>query len=210
MERGLQLWQQLPEEWRGLDATAVLELAEPRSRQELDTLLEVLQPSKLGSSFISAASRVDPNRMANWVSQHSSGEDRSGLLHTVVRHWAAIDPRAAAQWVEAVPAETITTFPILAEIWLGYEEDEASRWIASLPPSPARDGAVEVLLTRLIAKDPEASWSWALSIQTEVRGFRLTQAMETWWQRDAAAAQSALEAAGMTLEQLGLSDLASP
>ena len=52
----------------------------------------------------------------------------------------------------------------VASTWMRRNSVEASKWIASLDPSPARDQAVEVLIQHIQKAEPDAAILWAETI----------------------------------------------
>jgi len=49
----------------------------------------------------------------------------------------------------------------VTKTWMQRNSLEASRWVASLEPSPARDNAVEVLINHIARVEPDSAASWA-------------------------------------------------
>lgn len=203
--RGLALFQSLPPAWQGLNAPAVLEQAAPRSAQEVRDLLAAFEPQRLGQSFISSAARRDPAAVAQWL-EHLGPDAMNGPVATqMTATWGMLDPQAAGTWLAAHPDGEATAGRLLMALWLPYEADEASRWVASLPASPMRDEAAQALIGHVSNADPEAAWAWTGFLQSEeTRRANAAAIAAKWMERDPQAARAAIEAAGYTAEELGV------
>ena len=92
---------------------------------------------------------------------------------------------------------------LMAANWVGKDPTAASIWLATLPPSPKRDAAVEGFCRELAPVDPPGAAQWALSLQdADLKGTALKDAVGAWKQKDPVAARAwvlekGLESAGL-------------
>ncbi len=110
---------------------------------------------------------ADDDRLFRVLDQHPS-EHASALLTNALTGWQSSHPeRAAAAFSArldhpAVPEAT----RFLVDRWASDGLAAPSRWLADLPPGPARDAGIAGLLPRLVSADPEAMGLWVAEIST--------------------------------------------
>jgi hypothetical protein len=125
---------------------------------------------------------------------------RQALTDELARHSAA----DAIAFFQALPPESQAGVQLTDTSRAFAREDPqaASEWIASLPPTAAKDTAISGLVDYLIFDaadpDPVAAAHWAAaSIDPAGRDRNLQRVAQTWFQRNPAGSRSAIAASGL-------------
>jgi hypothetical protein len=135
------------------------------------------RPAEEQTSLRSAAGNMvmmsDPQRGADLLLEGAAEKDKPRIYDTIIGTWANRDPRAAAEWMTKQPQ--------------GPELDNARRMFASV----------------IAPRDPAAAMDWAKSVTKEAdRNYIVQQVYQNWRKKDVAAADAALETAGITPEKV--------
>jgi hypothetical protein len=140
----------------------------------------------------------DPASAWNIVLSMSPNDPaQSALAGTVANAWARTDPASATSLLNSLnPAQLVNTVGTLSNSWLREDPQAASQWINTLPVSPARDAAVQNLISSQGQYDLTSGMAWASTISTEAAQTKAyTTLLSQTARRDPAAAQAALDAA---------------
>lgn len=153
---------------------------------------------------VEALLETDPARAAVALEQVHDAASRKQTAGDLATAWAARDRGDALEWATTLtePAEQAAAWQAIAGHWLGEDSHRASEWITTLPPGTGRDAAVLTMARHIQDTDPDLSWKWALTLSdSTVKTNALQEVASQWSRRDAAAARSALENSGLTLEE---------
>jgi hypothetical protein len=109
----------------------------------------------------------------------------SAALPEVMRHWANVDPQAAAQWAHALPNESTRTTALesLVQEWADQYPAEAAAWAGR--EAGAAPTLAPFIAQSWAASDPAAAAQWAQSTHS---GEAISTAVATWAAADAKAA----------------------
>lgn len=131
------------------------------------------EQTSLRSAVGSTLMMSDPERGAAFQIEGVAEKDRSRVYDSVVGNWAWRDPRGAGEW--------------LTKQTQGPELDAARRTFASV----------------VSQRDPAAAMDWAKSVtDDEQRTSSVRQVYSQWKSKDSKAANAALDAAGLSAEQI--------
>lgn len=131
------------------------------------------EQTALRSSVGGTLMMSDPERGAAFQLEGANEKDRSRVYDSVVGNWAWRDPRSAGEW--------------LTKQNQGPELDAARRTFASV----------------VSQRDPAAAMDWAKSVtDDEQRANSVQQVYSQWKNKDAKAANAALDAAGLSAERV--------
>ncbi len=153
---------------------------------------------------VEALLETDPARAAVALEQVHDAASRKQTAGDLATAWAARDRGDALEWATTLtePAEQAAVWQAITGHWLGEDSHRASEWITTLPPGAGRDAAVLTMARHIQDTDPDLSWKWALTLSdSTVKTNALQEVASQWSRRDAAAARSALENSGLTLEE---------
>ena len=90
----------------------------------------------------------------------------------------------------------------VAQNWIAQDQQAASQWVDTLPPSPARDSAAMQLVTVSLSQSPSTAFQWAASIGSDpIRSSQINRVVNTWALTDPTAAAAAVQNANLTDEQ---------
>ena len=153
----------------------------------------------LASVLVSQWARYEPDRAAAWAQTlpaSSIAHERS--LVNLSQAWAEVDPRRAVDYATKLPAGAERGMVITQTLtsWLDHDLSAASGWINERPADPDFDNAVYQIATdpRVVDRDPLTALSWANSLTDVVRRqWSIGAILQSWQQRDPAAARRYLE-----------------
>jgi|GEM_PF-1033329 len=87
--------------------------------------------------------------------------------------------------------------------WAWQDSKAAGEWLSKQPQGPELDNARRTYAVAVSQKDPSAAMDWAKSVQNpEQRTQSVEQIYQTWRGKDAAAADAALDASGVSEEDI--------
>ncbi|HWB04742.1 MAG TPA: hypothetical protein VG796_17065 [Verrucomicrobiales bacterium] len=115
---------------------------------------------------------------------------------------AGKDVSAAREWAQNLPSGDLRDRALnqVTKTWVKSDAPAASEWIRTLPSGQFRDGAARELSGALTRNDPASAFEWARSIENvKVREGALLNVVENWRERDADAANTALESLPMEM-----------
>jgi len=175
--------------WAQSDPTAALDWA--------SSLTGPARQSALGSALNNIASS-DPAAAWNTVMSMSPNDPaQTALIGSVANAWARTDPASATSLLgDLNPAQLVNTVNALSNTWLRDDPQAASQWINTLPTSPARDVAVQNLISTQGQYDLSSGMAWAGTISNDTGQTRAyTTLIAQAARRDPAAAQTAVDGA---------------
>ncbi len=115
------------------------------------------------------------------------------------------DPKKGAAFIleNAEPDKKAEAYDQIIGQWAGMNTNAAGAWLGEQPQGPELDNARATFARIASGKDPESAMEWAKTVsQEEARSKAVGQVYQTWKKKDEAAANAALERAGLNTEQL--------
>ena len=175
----------LAAEWARQDPDSALEWA--------DSLPDELRGEAFGR-IMAQMSHDDLDEATELLSAIEPGDERTGMLQTLVDQWAHQAPREAADWVmeNTDDADRLIAVESLMGAWMTLSPMEASQWLADLPNSGAKDSAILAMTaSRAVQRDPEANVAWSASIQDPtLRSDAVISAYGDWLASDPQSAEA--------------------
>ncbi len=150
------------------------------------------------SSTLTTVASSDPAAAWNAVMSMSPNDPaQTALIGTVANAWARTDPASATNLLgELDPAQLVNTVGTLSNSWLREDPQAASQWINTLPASPARDTAVQNLISIQGQYDLTSGMAWAATISSDTGQTRAyTTLISQAARSNPAAAQDAVDGA---------------
>jgi hypothetical protein len=131
------------------------------------------------------------------------GSNRNQSINLLIQRWPASDAAAAAPaFLETLadnPAQQASAVGSAVSAWLTQDEQAASQWVSSLPPSQARDAGATQIVTQALKNDPTTAFNWASSIGNAAqRNTQISRVINQWATKDPAAATAAVQTANVT------------
>lgn len=129
------------------------------------------------------------------------GRDRASALETLGRNIASYDPQAASAWAFGLTDIDDRRRAVrgVVRTWSDDDRFEASSFVAELPPGLDRDTAAAALVTNVTTHEPEAGWTWALSIADPALRLKSLQlAAAELQRRNPQSAQQIFQAANLS------------
>ena len=124
---------------------------------------------------------MKPALGADLMLEGADEKDRAQLYNRVAMQWAGQDPRAAGEW------------------------------LTKQPQGPELDSARSTYAMIVSQRDPAAAMDWARSVQDQDQRLQsIAQIYQVWRAKDAAAANAALAASGLTADKLKEIQAAQP
>ena len=130
-----------------------------RLQSELDAETDPLKRFNLALKSMEAWVNADPKAALAWLrSQQPSGR-RDEVIHRALQQYAGNDPKGAAEWARdnLSGIDLNNTLIRICEQWSRANGREAAEWTSALPPSQARDAALEGLTFSWASQDPAAA-----------------------------------------------------
>ena len=161
-------------------------------------------PNRREPSNISSA-RAIAARAAGEVTWPADEQER-------VRTWAQSDPRAAAEWASALPADANRRFALeaIAIAWGARDPAAAARWAEGLSDETERTQALTAIAIEAVRGDPRLALELACSLPDAAMGEIVPRAAMEWAMQDTAAATEwARQISGLSLRATVLAGIAT-
>jgi hypothetical protein len=128
----------------------------------------------------------------------SLGTQAGGTRHLpgLLRGWAAVEPEAAAAWLEA------HAFPSGGEAWKPSAQQAAASWLNQHNGEPGYGGIAVAFAEQVATIDPENALEWAASTAGPAQRQAIQSVARHWLEQDEKAALESLQAAGYSLEEI--------
>ena len=123
------------------------------------------------------------------------------------------DPKRGASILleGATEAEKPDRYAAVIGSWANFDTNAAGTWLREQSQGPHLDKAREAFVSSASEKDPESAMAWAGTItDPEARVTSTSNAYQAWKKKDPAAAERALEGAGLSAEQLNTVRTSAP
>jgi|GEM_PF-835333 len=134
---------------------------------------------------------TDPRGAAGLVKLLPPGEMQTFAAVDVARALAGQNAEEALAWTKTLSGDSARALATkrALEVWAANDLSAASRYATTLPPGREQNEAAAVLAVPLTAADPQKALTWAESLPAaELRPVVLASVVDTWAQRDPAAA----------------------
>ncbi|MES2706558.1 MAG: hypothetical protein V4726_08145 [Verrucomicrobiota bacterium] len=151
------------------------------------------------------------SRQSEWSYESADGQSRSsgygaGInADDLVAGLMTADPRATADALAALPAESGAPVSTAVQKWAARQPEAASSWLKDLPAGPARDQGIQGLTNWLVNDNPEpdyaAAFAWAGSASPERQEELFSMTLSNWKHHDPAAAAAAVDSLPVSGEQ---------
>ena len=138
-------------------------------RAELDGETEPLKRFNHALKNMEAWVNADPKGALAWLrSQQPSGR-RDEVIHRALQQYASNNPQEAAEWAKdnLTGIDLNNTLIRICEQWSRTNGREAAEWTSALPPSHARDAALEGLTFAWASQDPAAALEYLKASQVD-------------------------------------------
>ena len=128
-------------------------------RSELDSETEPLKRFNLALKSMEAWVNADPRGALAWLKSQQPSGRRDEVIHRALQQYAGNDPKGAAEWAQdnLTGIDLNNTLIRICEQWSRNDGREAAEWTSALPPSQARDAALEGLTFAWASQDPAAA-----------------------------------------------------
>ena len=163
--------QRLPESTSMMNTTTgVMETWMNQDPQAAMTWLKELpdgnERANLAQSVLFLTYQHDPLHAIELALMIPQGTARDLALNSVAISWAASDPEGAFAWAIEQSDERVqrTTLKLVASQWLNADPNGANQSIASIPPSPAKDGMLSDAVRRILEGESMGRSSFMPSI----------------------------------------------
>lgn len=131
----------------------------------------------------------------------AGGKRREAAFSGIMDIMSRSDPEGAAQLLveHGTTAEQKRFARGVASGWSKLNPERAAQWVTSLPATGLRDQALQGLLSEMVKASPERALSFAhLASTPSAKDNVIATVLYAWRRQDAAAAQAALEHAGLS------------
>jgi len=142
------------------------------------------------------AARWDPERAAAWILANQGQRYAVDGPRILAEQWGMKDGRAALEWIRNHPDEDLhyRAAREAFRTWLEVDRPAAVEWLESEQLTPFHDPAVVLYAKNLAGRAPEEAIGWCERLFDAPRKLRcLEQAANSWYQRDAVAAETWLQ-----------------
>jgi hypothetical protein len=179
---------------------------ETSRRRLLDraTSLPTEQKNQLRQGLIQQWVMMDADEALKWVRSLPSDEqkplrDSAGSMMMMMRPAAGADLLLEGAEEKDKPG----IYDRVVGQWAFQDSRAAGEWLMKQPQGPDLDGARRTYAMAVAQKDPAAAMDWAKSVQNdEQRALSVEQIFQQWRGKDAAAAEAALDTAGIPAEKI--------
>jgi hypothetical protein len=195
-----------PEAIAAMDYHARLRLLE-----EIGKLGNASEREKGWAALLHLIATLDPDQAIELAHKLPPGG------HAEVAKWVGMPlmhtqpAKAAAFMIDmADPKDLGSTYTDIASNWVDRDAKAAGEWLGTLPKGPDLDRASRAYAIKAADQDPAGAMEWATSLGNEsLRAESLLVVYQNWKKEDPVAAEAALKALGLTMEQLN-ADLKKP
>jgi len=189
--------------YMGSDFIKSLVHADPqRVKETIETLPEGYR-EKMREEYATAIFSADPEGAMN-IMLENPAEATGNRFSQLFDEWSELDGAAAMGWLaDNIGSDENYTAIYESGItqWMNTDPAAASAWLADQPPGEQWDKMAARLIEHESDDDPEIALAWADQISDEkIRRDQMGQVFAQWKQRDAAAAQAALDALDISPE----------
>lgn len=185
-------------------ASEVLEDGLDAGKEWVKTVSDPSLKSGALSRVAETAIREDLTGAVEWVTQYAGDESADRAFSRVAGEWAEDDPKAVIDWANTLPDNSkAAAYGEAFDEWSRNDVTAAGEYLKTMPPSSARDAAIEEYAENVSRSEPAAAVGWAESIGDEQsRVETLTQVAGSWYRRDKTAATEWLETSGLPAENI--------
>lgn len=158
----------------------------------------------LRQGIVSQWAMMEADKAMDWV-RALPAEERSSLLDSVSYSFMMGNPEKGAAFLleDATEENLPRRYALIVNSWANRNPNAAGEWLNRQPPGPAQDEARGSFAMTVSRRDPESAMEWAKTISDENRRFGSIQMVYMQWaKKDPAAAEAALDAAGLPAERL--------
>ena len=126
------------------------------------------------------------NRWMQWdhvapfeaIQQISNPVDRKNMLADAIGTLSIYSPREASakaiSEIGTTSPEGIRTIKRVVDNWMGRDSIEASAWIGAMESGPAKDASIQIIVSKLIGNNGDASMATAWAMQISSGNLRKT------------------------------------
>lgn len=144
-----------------------------------------------------------PDDAMKWVVEQPAAE-QSQLRETMGTMFMMSDPKKGAAFMleGATEEQKPQRYMQIVASWAATDTTAAGTWLNEQPQGPHLANARSAFVSAAATKDPESAMAWAGTItEPAARTMATGTAYAAWKKKDAAAADAALAASGLTAEQ---------
>ena len=142
--------------------------------EENETRVEAMEA--LMETWVAANAR----QAADWAGSLPAGAFRDDALSSLMVHWAALAPGAAAAWMTRTGVDDGEAASVLAGSWATQNPTDAAGWAASLANLESRRLATSSIAGTWAATAPQAAAAYAESLPPGERSAAITTVLGVW------------------------------
>lgn len=107
-------------------------------------------------------------------------DEKDTLIGSISAAAAPNDPRAALDWLTANSRQEAAMQSVekLTEEWASASPNDCGEWLKTLPPGPAKEGALFAFVEEVMQHDPESAFLWTRQFDHPAR--REVRAKAVW------------------------------
>jgi RNA polymerase sigma factor (sigma-70 family) len=176
--------QKLPEADQASVRDGALRVMEEKDPAQAAAILQDLGRSNDISRTLQNWAKTDLGEAANWVKQLPQGRFYQLALSGLLPEWGNRDPRSAAEFVAAMPAEKGQLQIHFQEVlpnWAGKDLQAATDWAKRLPDDSVRDSALNAVCGALALSKPAEAASLVASLAPGDEQSRLAAGVAGNW-----------------------------
>lgn len=172
--------------------------------RRIDAMPDLAERTQARQMLLSQWVMLAPDDATAWVRQQPAAEQHE-LRDSIGTMFLMSDPQKGAAFVleGATAEEKPALYAKVAGSWGAMNPDAAATWLAGQGNGPELDQARSTLARTMAERNPTAAMDQVKAItDADQRFMAASQVHSVWQAKDAAAADKALEGAGLTDEQL--------
>jgi hypothetical protein len=162
------------------------------------------QRAQIYQGVVAPWAMMDSDAAVKWL-RALPAEEQKPLRESAGQMMMMMKPALGAELLleNAEEKDKPQIYDRVAGQWAVQDARAAGEWLMKQPQGPELDGARRSYAVSVASKDPAGAMDWAKSVQApEQREQAVGQIFQVWRSRDAAAAEAALESAGLPAEKV--------
>ncbi len=171
---------------------------------QVDAMSDKSERDQAKQSMLGQWMMMAPEEATAYVKSQPAAEQAT-LRQTAGQMLMMTDPKKGAAFIMdgATDADRAERYSSVVSSWAHMDTNAAGNWLNEQPKGPELDKAKQSFVFAAATKDPESAMTWAATITDETtKTTAITHAYSAWKKTDAAAAEKALQASGLTPEKI--------
>ena len=170
--------------------------------KKIDSIPDEAERKQAKQMMLSQLAMASPDQAIAWMKTQPAAE-QSELRVSIGTMLMMSDPKQGASILleGATDGEKPQRYATVIGSWAHFDTNAAGTWLREQPQGPHLDNARESFVRTASQKDPESAMAWAGTItDSSTRVTSTITAYQAWKKKDAAAADRALEASGLSAD----------